>query len=149
MLLREDRESRGSGAATLGGSAVRGRLEAQVQVGPDVRVRLCVPLLLSDRRPRVDLPRHVRQPAELEPPVRVGLRRPDGAVDQVASCGNGGEGNAGVGNRGMGAGVDNAALNRQRSGEMILPKNVDWRSYYQELRKTWQPEATQVQTPAS
>ena len=24
---------------------------------------------------------------------------------------------------------------------MILPKNVDWWSYYQEMRKTWQPEA--------
>jgi len=46
-------------------------------------------------------------------------------------------------------GVDNPALYRQRSGEMILPKNVDWWSYYQELRQTWLPEAAQVQTPAS
>jgi len=46
-------------------------------------------------------------------------------------------------------GVDNPALYRQRSGEMILPKNVDWWSYYQEMRKTWQPETAQVQTPAS
>jgi phenylpropionate dioxygenase-like ring-hydroxylating dioxygenase large terminal subunit len=46
-------------------------------------------------------------------------------------------------------GVDNPALYRQRSGEMILPKNVDWWSYYQEMRKAWQPETAQVQTPAS
>jgi len=45
-------------------------------------------------------------------------------------------------------GVDNPALYRQRSGEMILPKNVDWWSYYQEMRKTWQPETAQVQARA-
>ena len=45
--------------------------------------------------------------------------------------------------------VDEPQLYRQRSGEMILPRSVDWYTYYQDLRKNWMPEQAQVKTPAS
>jgi hypothetical protein len=45
--------------------------------------------------------------------------------------------------------VDEPQLYRQRSGEMILPRSVDWYTYYQDLRKNWMPEQAKVQSPAS
>jgi hypothetical protein len=45
-------------------------------------------------------------------------------------------------------GVDNPEMYRQRSGEVILPKNVDWWEGTKHLREQWSVPAA-IETPVS
>jgi hypothetical protein len=45
-------------------------------------------------------------------------------------------------------GVDQPWVYRQRSGEMILPRNADWWATYEEKRKAWLPADIPAPLPA-
>ena len=46
-------------------------------------------------------------------------------------------------------GVDNPEVYRQRSGEMVLPRNVDWWEEYRKLREQFNAQALPAEARAA